>query len=222
MRNRSGQVDRWGLEFPYRLENFLRLLNRPGIAPPDPAHFLEMEILRERRRRRYRVKSKKPVDVIRRFHDEVAIPPHHLRRVFERPEHRPAVHGMHRLPLEQKRRHHPEIPSAAAHRPEQIRIFLRARCNKSPIGQHHLHSQQIVDRQPVPPGQVPNPPPPCPPRRQTPPAPSAPPQISPPPSHPPRPRTAQSTAAASQSSRCTPCAPRRNPHPRARSTPRAN
>ena len=59
-------------------------------------------------------------------------------------------------------------------------------------------------------------------RHESPRAASAPAQNSPPPSRPPRPRTAQSTAAAAQSSRCTPCAPRRNPHPPARSAPPSN
>src|ERR1700719_4825950 len=105
MRNRTNQIDCRSLEFPDRLEYFLRLLNRPGVTPHDAAHLHSVKTLREWRGWRNRVESKKSVDVVGRLHDEVAVPARHLRRVFQSPKHRSAVHGVYRLPLEQKRRH---------------------------------------------------------------------------------------------------------------------
>ena len=78
------------------------------------------------------------IDVIGRLRDEAAVPAHHLRRVFHRPQHGPAIISVHGLRLEQKRSHDAEVAASAAHRPEQVGIFLGTGGDKPPVGEHHF------------------------------------------------------------------------------------
>ena len=47
--------------------------------------------------------------------------------------------------LEEKRGDDTEIATAAAHRPEEIGIFLSSRGDKAAVSQHHVDRQEIVD-----------------------------------------------------------------------------
>ena len=66
----------------------------------------------------------------------------------------PAQTVSHRVRLKQERGHDAEVPPSAAHRPEQVRILLGARDHEAAVSQHHIDREQVVDRQPVLPGQV--------------------------------------------------------------------
>src|ERR1700684_638881 len=72
--NRADHVERWGLEAPDRLENFLRFLDRSGVAPHDAAHLLIVQTLGERSRGRHGEEGKEAVEVIGRLRDEFAVP----------------------------------------------------------------------------------------------------------------------------------------------------
>ena len=61
---------------------------------------------------------------------------------------------LHRVGLEQEAGDHAEIAAAAAQRPEEIRILRRAGGDETAVRQHHVGLEQIVDGQPVLPGQV--------------------------------------------------------------------
>src|SRR5580700_3819472 len=157
IRNGADHVERWRLDAPNRFKYFLGLFDRPRITPHDAAHLLALQVLGERSRRRNGEKSKEAINVIRRLSDEAAIPAQYLRRVFHRPKHWAAIDRVHGLCLEQKRRHYAEVATSAAHRPEQVGIFLGAGGDEPSIGQDHFDSQQVVDGQAVTPRQVTDP-----------------------------------------------------------------
>ena len=56
--------------------------------------------------------------------------------------------------LEQEAGDHAEVAAAAAQRPEQVRILLRAGGDEAAVGEHHVGLEQVVDGQPVLAGQV--------------------------------------------------------------------
>ena len=42
-----------------------------------------------------------------------------------------------------------EVPAAAAETPEQVRILVGARLDELAVGRHHVHRDELVDRQAV-------------------------------------------------------------------------
>src|SRR6202034_2083807 len=61
MRNWANHIERRGLEAPDRFEYFLRLLDRPGVAPHDAAHLLVVQMLGKWRPRRHGKESEEAV-----------------------------------------------------------------------------------------------------------------------------------------------------------------
>src|SRR5439155_5528199 len=118
MRYWSDKIQSRFKETPDWLEYVLGLVQCSGIAPDDSAHFCVMEVLRKWRSRRHRKKSKETVDVVWRFHDELAIPAHHLRRLLELIQHRPCIVRVYPMSLEQKRRNNSEVTATATDCPE--------------------------------------------------------------------------------------------------------
>ncbi len=77
-------------------------------------------------------RAEQPRRVLGRMHDQ---PREHLR-----PD---------RMQPEPEGRDDAEIAAAAADRPEQVRVLLRARMHDRAVGRHQLGREQVVDRQPV-------------------------------------------------------------------------
>src|SRR5258708_31389637 len=53
------------------------------------------------------------------------------------------------MKLEQERRHHAEVPAAAAYSPEEIGMLFRACRGRGAVGQDQVGAEQIVECQPV-------------------------------------------------------------------------
>ena len=71
----------------------------------------------------------------------------HIGRLFERPEHRPAIDHTDRVQLKQERRNDAKVAATTAYCPEQIGMLLGTGCDKAAIGKHHFNAEQVVDRQ---------------------------------------------------------------------------
>ncbi len=149
MRHLDQEIEGGRSEFAHRVDGLLDPSGRSCAAPHDTAHFLHVKMLGERRCGRHHQKSEKPADLFRRFHNKFTILLHDGGGLFQGPEGHASMHHVHGVQSEQERGDHAEIPSPAAHCPQQILIFLRA-CGEEPaIGQHHVHRQQIVDGEAV-------------------------------------------------------------------------
>ena len=79
--------------------------------------------------------------------------------VLDRPERRPTDDRLERVRLERELRDDAEVATAAADRPEEVRVLVGARGHLRAVGEHHLRREQVVDREPVPPRRGPCPPP---------------------------------------------------------------
>ena len=94
-------------------------------------------------------------DLARLRGQELAVEAHHFRGLLHRPEGRTRHHGRaQRMSLELERGHHAEVPAATTERPEQIGMLARAGVDLRAIGQHHVGSDQVVDREPEAPRQM--------------------------------------------------------------------
>ena len=132
-----------------RRQRLLAVLLRAVEAGDDRAGALAPGLLRERVHRRHRLQADEGAELLRRGRQEVAVGRHDLLAVFGVPEDRPGIDHAHRVGLEQEARDHAEIAAAAAQRPEQVRVLLRARGDETAVGEHHVGLEQIVDGQPV-------------------------------------------------------------------------
>src|SRR3954454_14912781 len=72
-------------EAAQRLQYFIRLLQRPVVAPDQGAHLPEVQLFRERRSGRHGEKSKEAADLFRSLHNELAIPPHDVGSLIQIP-----------------------------------------------------------------------------------------------------------------------------------------
>src|SRR5579863_2479794 len=107
-----------------RFQNRIRLLHGTLTAPHDAAHLTEGQVLREGRTRRYGQHREEAVHFFRRLRYELAVPLHHVRGIFQIPEHRTGANGADGVRLEQKRGHNREVPASAPDRPEQVGILI--------------------------------------------------------------------------------------------------
>ena len=138
-------------------EPFLRVLDRPGVAPHDCDHGLRPERLRERWPWWHVQEREEATEVLGCLGHEVAVPAEHVGREGDRPDHGARVDGIDRMQPEQERRHDPEVATTAPDRPEQVGVFLRARGDGAGIGENELRREHAVDRQPESTGQVTDP-----------------------------------------------------------------
>src|SRR5579875_501519 len=155
MRDGANEIQRWRKLLPDRLEGCLCLLHRHGVAPDDPTHVFVVKRLRKRRRRRYDQEGEEAIEVIWRLRDEFAIPPHHLRRLLDVPQHWASIDGMDRIRLEHKLGDDAEVAAAPTQGPEQIGIFLFAGMDKATVSQHNIGAEQVVYGESIFAGQVP-------------------------------------------------------------------
>ena len=95
----------------------------------------------------HRDKREPAVDLFGSVQDEVAPELHYVCRLFERPEHRPAIHRADRVQLVQKRGDDAEVAATTAYCPEQVGMLGGASRDKAAIGEYHVYAQQVVNRQ---------------------------------------------------------------------------
>ena len=108
-----------------------------------------MVLGREHGHGRHGREAEPAVDVLGRLQDEVAPEAEHVGALVQRPEDRAAVDGAHGAGLEQERGHHPEVAAAASHRPEEIRVLLRAGRDQTAVREHDVHAHEVVDGESV-------------------------------------------------------------------------
>ena len=84
-------------------------------------------------------------------------PAHHVGGLLERPEGRPGLDDRDRMGAELERGDDAEVAAAAADRPEQVGVLVRARAGLGAVGEDHVRLEQVVDREPVLAAQVPDP-----------------------------------------------------------------
>src|SRR6185369_8070966 len=87
--------------------------------------------------------------LIRGGRHEVAEVPDDLDGRLARIENKAAQHRVYRASPELKRRHHPEVPTAAAQSPEEIFVFSRAGRDDFAVGSDDLAREQVIDRHAV-------------------------------------------------------------------------
>src|SRR5437868_5688175 len=106
-----------------------------------------MELLRERWCWWYCDKREPAVDLLGSLQDEVTPELHHVRCLFERPEHRPTIDRADGVQLEQKRGDNAEVAATTAYCPEQVGMLLGAGRDEAAIGEYHVNAQQVIDCQ---------------------------------------------------------------------------
>ena len=134
----------------HRRDRLLRVRRRRRCSTRRSPHtLLHVQLLRERRHRRHRQEREEAVQLARRptagTRGTSAAPrrPARAARTSARPSRSP--------PGERgtERGDDAEVAAAAAQRPEQIGVLVRARGDRAAVGQHHVGLEQVVDRQPV-------------------------------------------------------------------------
>ncbi len=88
-------------------------------------------------------------DVLRRVGDKVQIPAQDRLRLVNGPDDRATIDRADGLGLKQEGGDDAEVTAAAAHGPEEVRVFVLAGGHESPVGQNDIHGQQVIDRQAI-------------------------------------------------------------------------
>src|SRR4029079_3267988 len=108
----------------------------------------------ERRPRRHGYEGEEAVEVIWSVLDPAVPGAHHFGRAVERPEHRPPNHGADWMEPEGQRGDDAEVAAAAADRPEEVAVLLLVGGHKGAVGENDVSRDDVVDREPVLPGEV--------------------------------------------------------------------
>jgi len=82
------------------------------------------------------------IDLLRRVHDELAIPLHDVGGLVHLPQHRPGAHGVHRMRLEQERRHDAGGPHRCAVRVADLELHR----DGALLVEHAVTSMMITPR----------------------------------------------------------------------------
>ena len=125
------------LNFRIGLNTRSAFFERSSVAPDNSAHFLVVQVVRERRERR-NGKEGENIENIRRLGDEAAIPVQDIGRILHWPQHRPGIVCVNGVRLEEKRSDDAEIAFATANCLEEIGIIFGVRGNEAAVGQHHI------------------------------------------------------------------------------------
>ena len=131
-----------------------RVLGSADVAPDDAADLAQVELLRERRRRRHGGEGEEAVQLARGVRDEVAVGREHLGALLDRPEGRAADDRAHLVQAEEERGDDAEVAAAAADRPVQVGVLVRRGADPLAAREHDLGLEQVVDRQAALAGQV--------------------------------------------------------------------
>ncbi len=145
--NRPGEIHHRRDVRTYGVEQLVGLLQRAAGAPHDGTHLLEVKLLWERGCGWHRDKREPAVGLLRCVQDEVAPELEQVSRLFDRPEHRSAIDRADRVQLEQERGDDAEVAATTAYCPEQVGMLLGAGRDEAAIGEHHVNTEQVVDRQ---------------------------------------------------------------------------
>src|SRR5690606_12730990 len=115
---------------------------------------LVVQRLGERWPGRNRQEGEEAVEVLGSVRDELAVPAHHGWGAFEVPQRWPPDDLVYRVKLEEEGRDDTEVAAAAPQRPEQIRVLALTRGHEAAVSKYDVGLQQVIDREPVLPGQV--------------------------------------------------------------------
>ena len=85
------------------------------------------------------------------------LPAHHVGGLLERPERRPGLHDRDRVAAERERGDDAEVAAAAADRPEEVAVLVRARACLGAVREDDVGLEQVVDREPEAAAQVTDP-----------------------------------------------------------------
>ncbi len=155
VRDGAGPVERGGAEAGAdRREGRLCFLRRPGVAPDDAAHRPVPERLREGRGRRHAEEGEEAAERVGRGGQEVTIPTENLLGVVQLPEHRAGIEGADRVQAEEEGGDDAEVAPAAAHRPEEVGMLVRAGDDEAAVRQNHVDGEEVVDGEAVGAGEV--------------------------------------------------------------------
>ena len=115
------------------------------------------QLLGERRRGRDGDQPDPAAQLLGQRGQQLAVPPHHRGGVVEVVEDRAADHDAalaDRVAAEGEGGDDAEVAAATAQRPEQVPVRALAGGDERAVGEDHVGGEQVVDRQPEPPGQV--------------------------------------------------------------------
>ena len=113
------------------------------------AHLAQVDLLREGIRRRHGVEVEEARHVAWRGRQPLPVRGEQRVGVLERPERRAADDRLERMRPERELGHDAEVAAAAADRPEEVGVLVRARGDLRAVGEDHLRREQVVDRQAV-------------------------------------------------------------------------
>ena len=122
-----------------------RLVGRAEVAPDDPAHLLQVQRGRERRRGRHGEEREEAVDGLRGAPYVPVEEAQDVARAVQGPQHRSGDHGVDRRRLEVHGGHDAEVAATAAEPPEQVGVLLLAGGDDRAVGQDDLGGAQVVD-----------------------------------------------------------------------------
>ncbi len=139
IRHRADDIGDRAAELPRRGKHPLARLDRSVVAEDHCDH----------RRAVVRQQTREGLGFVRQRGAEVAIEPKHVACLIQRIDHHAAQRLGHRMQPVFQRCDGPEIAAATPQRPEQIRVFARARGAELPVRGHHVGRDEIVDGQPM-------------------------------------------------------------------------
>ena len=159
VRHGPDQIEQRFADRAHRRSEPLCVFRRRGAAPHDRAHPSMMELGREHRCGRHGHEREKAAHFLRRLAQELTKRMHDLGGLLGRPECRTRKHVSNGVRLEQERRDHAEVSTAAAYRPEEIVVLVSAGSDETAIGEHDVGGEQVVDGKAVGRVRCPMPPP---------------------------------------------------------------
>jgi hypothetical protein len=150
IRFRLAHVEQRRAEPSERSHDLLALVDRPRIAAADDHHVLAMEFRGHERGREHPAVGNDRGQLLGHFGDPVAVEPQHLGGVLHCPEDRPGEDQRpDRVEAELEIGDDAEVPTAASHTPEEVRVLGLRRLHELSVRGHQIDAQKLVDRQPV-------------------------------------------------------------------------
>ena len=141
-------------DLEHRRHRLRRVLLAPVVAPDDAAHLAHVQLGRKGVTGRHRQEREKPVQLLGRIRNEVAVPGEDLGAALERPEGGSRDHRRDRAEPERKARDHTEVAAPSAQGPEEVRVPFFVRGHEAAVRKHDVGLDQVVDRQAERPGHV--------------------------------------------------------------------
>lgn len=141
---------RRGPGLPQRAQHLLPLLHRSGVAADHHHHGFPVQFGRQVRGLRSLAVDDGRGQLVRYGGDPFAVEAQQPRRFGHRPDDRAGQHHRaERMEPELELGDDAEVPAAAAHAPEEVRVLVLARLDPAPVGGDQVHREQLVDGEPV-------------------------------------------------------------------------